>query len=127
MEGLKLQTSIKWSRPKATAYVPGFLLVMDLVKSIFIQFEASSNYVQFNSKGRGWLLGAIRKPVEGIIQAEKFRVSCQKPQCLRPKRRQRIRIVVDIDCKPVNFIIAGHVAEDVVANVAEESNLHPLA
>jgi hypothetical protein len=73
-----------------------------------------------------WSLRAIRKPVEGIIQAEKFRVYGQKPQRLGPKRRQRIRVVVDIDCKPVSFVIVGHVAEDVVVNVAEESNLHPL-
>ena len=67
-----------------------------------------------------WPSLAIRQPLLGVVFDFILRVRGQKLLRLRPQRGYRLRRIVQINRKPVGFVVVFHVAEDVIVDVAKE-------
>lgn len=63
---------------------------------------------------------SIPQPAQGAIVAHILRVLGHKLQRLGPQGRDGFRRVVQVDGEAVRLVVVGHVAEDVVVDVAEE-------
>ena len=65
----------------------------------------------------------VDQPPHRVVLVEVFGVRGEEFQRLKPERRDGIRGVVEVDVEAVGFIVVGHVAENVIVDVAEEFDL----
>lgn len=69
-------------------------------------------------------LRAVCEPHERVVGGQIFRMGFHKGLSLGPERSDGVRVVVDVDCEAVCFIIVGHELEWVVGYVAVEPISH---